>query len=85
MITIDDLNVSRETCLTELNDSEMMANIIGGRFFKPIFKVNLKQSRGVRFGVFGIDVDGDGTVEDGETLPIFSGIIELEFGFEDDD
>ncbi len=30
MITISDLNVSQESCLTELKDAEMMGGIVGG-------------------------------------------------------
>ncbi|NEP49847.1 MAG: hypothetical protein F6K65_13945, partial [Moorea sp. SIO3C2] len=65
MITISDLNVSRETCLTELNDSEIMGHIIGGRFGANL-KLNFKQERPFVFGLGGFDIDGNGTVDGDE-------------------
>ena len=35
MITITDLNISQESCLTELKDAEMMGHIMGGFLFRP--------------------------------------------------
>ncbi|NEO12156.1 MULTISPECIES: hypothetical protein [unclassified Moorena] len=57
MITISDLNVSRENCLTELKDAEMMGHIMGG-FIKIGFSNIL-----VGFGQnIALDLNDDGTL-----------------------
>ncbi|NEO24142.1 hypothetical protein [Moorena sp. SIO4A5] len=79
MITISDLNVSREACLTELKDSEMMGHIIGGSF-----KIGGKIKFGIPF-TFGnpllFDQDGDGTIEVNEFYTPFGGTFDIEFSF----
>ncbi|NEO12154.1 MULTISPECIES: hypothetical protein [unclassified Moorena] len=61
MITISDLNVSRENCLTELKDAEMMGHIIGG-FFSFGFS-NIP----VAFGTpLALDLNDDGTLAPNE-------------------
>ncbi|NEO93266.1 MAG: hypothetical protein F6K56_24820 [Moorea sp. SIO3G5] len=61
MITISDLNVSRENCLTELKDAEMMGHIMGG--FISFGVTNVPFAVG---SPLSIDLDGDGTIEPGE-------------------
>ncbi|NEO47389.1 MAG: hypothetical protein F6K55_25990 [Moorea sp. SIO4A3] len=85
MITISDLNVSRETCLTELKDAEMMGHIIGGwGSIKPIFKLQLTQNRRFQFGTISFDINGNGVIDANESGPIFSGHIQSSVGFEFD-
>ncbi|AOY84360.1 hypothetical protein BJP36_34985 [Moorena producens JHB] len=72
MITISDLNVSRENCLTELKDAEMMGHIMGG-FLK--FSVS-----GIGFTIgnqLAFDLDDDGTIVATEIFSPFGG----NFGF----
>ncbi|AOX03966.1 hypothetical protein BJP34_35115 [Moorena producens PAL-8-15-08-1] len=74
MITISDLKVSRENCLTELKDAEMMGHIIGG------FTLRV---RGIGFGLgnqLGFDLDDDGTIVATEIFTPLSGT----FGFDID-
>ncbi|NEP27149.1 hypothetical protein [Moorena sp. SIO3I6] len=81
MITISDLKVSRETCLTELKDAEMMGHIIGGRFTPVLsgaFKFNLPFS----IGQISSDFDSSGTIDADEMIGLFSGTFELSLGFE---
>ncbi|OLT61142.1 hypothetical protein [Moorena bouillonii] len=68
MITISDLNVSRENCLTELKDAEMMGHIIGG-FLKLSFS-------GIGFSIgnqLAFDLDDDGTIVATEIFSPFGG------------
>ncbi|AOY84361.1 hypothetical protein BJP36_34990 [Moorena producens JHB] len=72
MITISDLNVSRENCLTELKDAEMMGHIMGGF-------LNLSVS-GIGFTIgnqLAFDLDDDGTIVATEIFSPFGG----NFGF----
>ena len=70
MITISDLNVSRENCLTELKDAEMMGHIMGGFF-------GFSLALGGSFGnSLATDLNGDGTIAPSEIftpLPFTSG------------
>ncbi|NEO12155.1 MULTISPECIES: hypothetical protein [unclassified Moorena] len=67
MITISDLNVSRENCLTELKDAEMMGHIMGG-FIKFGFS-NIP----VAFGTpLALDLNDDGTLAPNEVYQPFA-------------
>ncbi|NEO93267.1 MAG: hypothetical protein F6K56_24825, partial [Moorea sp. SIO3G5] len=79
MITISDLKVSRENCLTELKDPQMMGRIMGGRFQLNAFTVTIGD---IPFSIgtpLAIDLNGDGTIQPDEVYVPLSGT--LSFGF----
>ncbi|NEO35127.1 MAG: hypothetical protein F6J90_01925 [Moorea sp. SIOASIH] len=81
MITISDLNVSRENGLTELKDSQMMGRIMGGRFQLNGFTVtlgNIPYSIGTPLA---IDLNGDGTIQPDEVYVPLSGTLSFSFTF----
>ncbi|NEP27150.1 hypothetical protein [Moorena sp. SIO3I6] len=80
MITISDLNVSREACLTELKDSEVMGHIIGGLTFQPVFSGVFNFNLPFSIGRISNDFDSSGTIDADEILPIFAGTFELKLG-----
>ncbi|NEO93265.1 MAG: hypothetical protein F6K56_24815 [Moorea sp. SIO3G5] len=57
MITISDLNLSRENCLTELKDAEMMGHIMGGFISFGVTNVPFAVGTPLAF-----DLNGDGTI-----------------------
>ncbi|NEO35123.1 MAG: hypothetical protein F6J90_01905 [Moorea sp. SIOASIH] len=78
MITISDLNVSRENCLTELKDAEMMGHIIGGFFNLSIGGIGFSLGNQL-----AVDLDADGTIEPGEIFSPFRGTLGFSIDFGD--
>ncbi|OLT62933.1 hypothetical protein [Moorena bouillonii] len=79
MITISDLNVSRENGLTELKDPQIMGRIMGGRFQLNAFTVtigNIPFSLGTPLA---IDLNGDGTIQPDEVYVPLSGTLSFSF------
>ncbi|NEO24144.1 hypothetical protein [Moorena sp. SIO4A5] len=81
MITISDLNVSREDCLTELKDSEMMGHILGGRFQLNGLTVTIGNIPFTIGNPLIIDFNGDGTIQPDEVYFPISGTLNFSFTF----
>ncbi|AOX03964.1 hypothetical protein BJP34_35105 [Moorena producens PAL-8-15-08-1] len=77
MITISDLNVSRESCLTELKDAEMMGHIIGG------FTLRVRGIGFVLGNQLAFDLDDDGTIVATEIFSPLSGTFGFDLEFSD--